>query len=440
MIQSLLVSMGNMLWSTPLLVFVTGTAVIGTVLLKGLQFTKFAGSWKLILADSGSGQKSGEMTGLQAFLKVLNIGLGNGSLAGVATAIHMGGPGAVFWIFILGLVFMILRFIEVFLATSFISTGLSLTGPFLYLSKVPGGKFLPTIYAIFCLCYAFSAGNAMQCNSISMAITTILPVSAYVVGGLLSLFMVYLFLGGSKRIIKISQYVVPVKVILFFITCGGVLLYNIFSIPAALILVIKSAFSSQALGGAAIGYSVQQAFKFGLLRVINATEAGIGTAAVVYGSADVKSPVESGLTAMIGNFICSNIVCFMVGLSIVVTGVYKTGLNGSALTSAAFQTTFGTSGGWVVAFLSLLFGMGVFVAYSYVGMQCWLFLTNNRFQPVFVALFTVVAFIGANIDIKVVWAAVDIVNGCCLLVNLYGISMLFPYIKRNVECYFEGRC
>lgn len=437
MFQSLLVQIGNVIWGAPLLTFVVGTALVMTAILKGIQFTQFFNGWRLIFATQDTqGAQVGEMTSLQAFLKVLNIGLGNGSLAGVATAIYAGGPGAAFWIFVIGLLVMVVRFAEVFLATSFTPTGKVLAGPFLYLSKVPGGSFLPFIYAVFCLCYSFAGGNAMQCNSISMAITSMVTVPTYVIGIGLMVFMLYLFMGGSSRIIKLSQYLVPIKVVLFFLTCGGVLLYHALLIPYALKLIFKAAFTTTAVKGAAIGIGMQQAFRMALLRVVNATEAGIGTAAVVYGNAQVKSPVESGMTAMIGNFICSNLVCFMVGLSIVVTGVYNTGLNGTALTSAAFQTTFGSFGGWVVALLSLLFGMGVFVAYSYVGMQCWLFLTNNRFKAIFVLLFTAMAFVGSIIDISIVWAAVDIVNGCALLVNLYGIICLIPYIKQNVELYF----
>ena len=439
MFQSLLVQIGNVLWSAPLLIFVVGAAVVVTVMLKGIQFTHFMSSWKLIFAQEQGEKKAGEITSLQAFFKVLNIGLGNGSLAGVATAIYAGGPGAAFWIFVIGLLVMIIRFAEVFLATSFPSTGKVLAGPFLYLSKVPGGSFLPVIYAIFCLGYAFTAGNAMQCNSITMAVTSMVHLPTYVMGMVLAIFMIYLFMGGSERVVKSSQYLVPIKVMLFFVTCGGVLLYHAALIPAALSLIIKAAFTGIAVKGAVVGVGMQQAFRMGLLRVINATEAGIGTAAVVYGNTNVKSPVESGLIAMIGNFICSNLVCFMVALAIIVTGVCETGLNGTALTGAAFQTTFGVVGGWIAALLSLLFGIGVFVAYSYVGMQCWLFLTNNRFSFVFVALYALVAFVGSIIDISVVWAAVDIVNGCALLVNLYGILYLLPHIKKNVELFLLAR-
>ena len=439
MFQSLLVQIANILWSAPLLIFVVGAAVATTVMLKGLQFTHFFSSWKLIFAQEQGENKSGEMTSLQAFFKVLNIGLGNGSLAGVATAIYAGGPGAAFWIFVIGLLVMIIRFAEVFLATSFPSGGNVLAGPFLYLSKVPGGSFLPVVYAVFCLGYAFTAGNAMQCNYITMAVTSVFSVSSYVMGIVLAVFMIYLFMGGSQKIIKSSQYLVPIKVLLFFVTCGGVLLYHASLIPAALALIFKAAFTGVAVKGAVVGVGMQQALRMGLLRVVNATEAGIGTAAVVYGNTNVKNPVESGLIAMIGNFICSNLVCFMVALSIVVTGVCETGLNGTALTGAAFQTTFGVFGGWVAALLSFLFGVGVFVAYSYVGMQCWLFLTNNRFSFVFVGLYAVVAFVGSIIDISVVWAAVDIVNGCALLVNLYGILCLLPYIKKNTELLLSNR-
>lgn len=433
MLQELLLQCRDVLWGTPLLVFVIGTGVITTVALNFLQFRTFFSSWKLIFAEQDS---SGELSPLQAFLNALSASLGNGSIAGIATAIHAGGPGAGFWIFIIGFFGMILRFAEVYLATSFSTlslTGRVLGGPFLYLSKIPAGRYLPTFYAGCCLLYALTSGNAMQCNSITMALTHMVPaLSMWVVGAVLTLFVLYVLLGGAQRIVKVSDYIVPLKVGLFFITCIGVLLYHWANIIPAIILMVKAAFDPRAIMGGAVGLTVQHVFRLSLTRTINASEAGLGTAAVMYGATGSKQPLNDGLSAMLGTFISTNLVCTMIALSIVASGVWDSGANGSALTVAAFQTVFGPIGGWIVTTLSILFGIGVFVAYGFVGRQCWLFLSNDRYPQVFTLLFTACALWGSVADISSVWAAIDIANAACLLVNLFGILWLLPFMRGQV--------
>jgi AGCS family alanine or glycine:cation symporter len=266
-----------------------------------------------------------------------------------------------------------------------------------------------------------------------MALTQVIPsLSPWIIGIVLTCFVAYILLGGASRIAKISSFIVPLKVGLFFVSCTAVLLYHWAELVPALILIVKSAFNPQAFAGAAVGVTVQQLFSSSLTRTINASEAGLGTAAVIYGSAGSKNPLKDGLSAMLGTFISANLVCTMVALSIVVSGAWQTNANGAALTSAAFQTAFGFAGGWIVTALTLLFGIGVFVAYGFIGRQCWLFLTKDRFEHVFTILFSVCALWGSIADVSVVWAAIDIVNGGCLLINLFGILWLLPYIKAQV--------
>lgn len=434
MLQDLLLQVRDLIWGLPLLCFVVGTGVIATAALGGIQFRNFFSSWKLIFAKQDG--ISGDLNPLQAFLKALSASLGNGSIAGIATAIHTGGPGAAFWIFFIGFLGMILRFCEVYLSTSFSTiskTGRVLGGPFLYLSKVPGGSFLPYLYALFCLGYSFSSGCSMQCNSMSMAITEMVPsLSVFVIGVVLTAFTFYLLAGGAKRIVKASDMIVPLKVILFFFTCTGVLLYYWAELIPALMLMVKAAFNPQAFAGGIVGLTVQQVFRLSLTRCINASEAGLGTAAVIYGSTGSKHPLNNGLSAMLGTFISTNLVCFMIALSIVASGAWRNGANGSALTSEAFQSVFGAFGGWVVALLSVLFGMGVLIAYGFVGRQCWLFLTHDRYENVFKVLFCIAAFWGSIADVSVVWAAIDLANAGCLLMNLFAILWLLPYMRSHI--------
>lgn len=432
MFQEIILHVRDFVWGLPLLAFIISTGIITTITLNFLQFRTFFSSWKLIFAKQDT---SGELSPFQAFLNALSTSLGNGSIAGMATAIHAGGPGAGFWIFIIGLFGMVLRFAEVYLATSFSTvslTGRILGGPFLYLTKIPGGRYLPTFYAGSCLLYALTSGNAMQCNSISMALTHMVPsLSLWTVGIVLTIFVLYVLLGGAQRIVAVSDYIVPVKVGLFFVTCIGVLVYHWANIIPAILLMIKGAFAPQAVMGGAVGLTVQHIFRLSLTRTINASESGLGTAAIMYGATGSKTPLNDGLSAMLGTFISTNLVCTMVALSLIASGVWDSGANGSALTVAAFQTVFGSFGGWIITLLSIVFGVGVFVAYGFVGRQCWLFLTNDRFEHVFTVLFTLCALWGSVANITSVWAAIDIANAACLIINLFAILWLLPFIRSH---------
>jgi len=441
MFSQLINELRNVIWGTPLLGFVVGTGILTTVGLGFVQFRKFITGTKLVLGGGSDATATvGEISPLQAFLNALSASLGNGAIAGIATAIHSGGPGAAFWVFFIGFIGMVLRFAEVFLATSFSSissTGRVLGGPFLYLARVPGGTFLPTFYAFACLSYGFSSGCAMQCNSISTALNEVVGIPLAVIACALVALTLYVLLGGAHRIIAVSTAIVPFKVGLFFVSCTGVLLYHWAAIIPAIGLIFKAAFAPQAVMGGAVGLSVQHVFRLSLTRTINASEAGLGTAAVIYGSTGSKNPINDALSAMIGTFISTNLVCTMVALTIVASGAWQSGETGSALTAVAFQTAFGSIGGWIVSLLSILFGIGVLVAYGFVGRQCWLFLTNDRFEQGFTVLFCAFAFWGSLADVSVVWASVDIVNAACLIVNLFAILWLLPYMRSHVMPLFQ---
>lgn len=433
MLQDLLISIRDVVWGLPLLCFILGVGITATVGLYFLQFRKFFSSWKLILAPSAG--VTGEINPLQAFLKALSTSLGNGALAGIAVAMHVGGPGAALWIFLFGFVAMILRFSEVFLSTSFSGiskTGRILGGPFLYLQKIPGGNYLPYVYAFMCLCYSFFSGTAMQCNSIVGSLTEVVIISPWLIATVLTAFILYTLLGGSARIVKANSIIVPVKVILFFFFCTGVLLYHWAALPAAFLLIFKAAFNPQAVAGSVAGLSIMNVVSTSLTKVINASEAGLGTAGVIYGSTGKTDPLNKSLSAMLGTFISVNLVCSMVALSIVVSGSLASGHTGAALTSVAFQSAFGAFGAWVVTLLSVLFGIGVFIGYGFVGRQCWFFLTEDRFGHVFTFLFCAVSFWGAVADVSVVWATIDLVNAGNLIINLSAILYLLPFIRSKI--------
>ncbi len=420
--------------------FIALVAVITTVSLKFVQFRYFFTSWKIALGGSKEVAKTGtksDMSPFQAFLNALNVGIGNGCLAGVATAIHTGGPGAAFWMFCAGFLEMALRFAEVFLSVSFAKLARTtskavLGGPFLYIDKLPFGKTLAYVYAAACLFYGLISGNAMQCNSISSAIQHTTGFPSWSVAAVLTAFVIYVMFGGAKRIVKVADAIIPFKVALFFISITIVLVYYWAALIPALRLIFVSAFCPQAAFGAGLGMSVQRMMSTSILRTVNASEAGLGTAGVFYGNTSSSNPFNDGLTGMLSTFMSINVVAMLVSLALVAGGMWNGTYDGAPLVIQTYQSVFGVAGGYIVTVLSIIFGLGVFVPYGYITRQCWLYLTGGRFGQFFTFVFAGVSCLGALMKIGLVWSIVDIAVTCLLAINLSAILLLLPFIRKQI--------
>lgn len=431
--------LGTLVWGWPLVIFVSGAAIYMTLAFRAVQFRYFFKAWKYVLFPEKS-EHQGEdyITPLQAFVNTLSASIGNGSAAGMATAMYSGGPGAAFWIFVLGFFNMAIRFAEVCASTSITNEsamGALRGGPMVYLSLVRGGSFLPTLYAFFALGLAFITGNAMQCNSMRLGIERMTGVEAPYIALLLFSFMLYVMLGGANRIIRVSDKIVPVKVGLFFIATLCVLGYHWQSIIPALAIILKSAFTLKALGGGVAGHTMQEAIRFGMSRSLNATESGLGTAGILFGATGSKHPVRSGIMSMVSTFISNHLVCFMLMLVYVASGVWDSGLTSTPLTIAAYKTVFGDLGGWIVTFLSVTFGMGVLVAYAYIGRECWMYLTRGRYEWLYTIIYCFMALFGALSQVSLIWNMTDLINAGLVTINLYGLLAVLPRLTRALHDY-----
>jgi len=432
--------LNDIVWSWPLIIFFVFVAIVATITLNFLQVRYFLKSWKLVLAPRERNiDIAADMSPFQAFINALSTSIGNGSLAGMATAVHEGGPGAAFWIFILGFFELPIRFCEVYLSNAFNQGGSSITtgGPMAYLKHVPGGVILPAFYALFCLLLSFTSGNAMQANSVTIGIKNLINLNPYIIASLLTLFVVYILCGGARRIVKFSEAIVPVKVGLFFISALLLLIYHSPNLLNALKIIVVSAFDPQAVKGAIIGTTIQSAIRFGMSRPVNATEIGLGTAAVFFGSTGSKNPVENGILSMVSAFISNYLVCFVLALLIVVTGVWTSDMTSITLTTAAYQTLYGTFANQIIAILSVAFGIGVLVSYTYIGQECWNYLTGNRWKWVFGAIYAAAAFGGSLAKVQIVFDSIDIVNAGLLALNLFAILWLMPKTSEAVRNYMK---
>lgn len=442
-INELAIRVSDWIWGWPLIAIFVIVGAVATVFLNFVQFKYFIKSWKLVLFPDKSEttlSNNAQMTSFQAFINTLGTSTGNGSIAGIGTAIYAGGPGAAFWILVAGIFAMVLRFMEVFLATYVIGKYNFRTakgGPLVYLHLVPGGAFLPYVYCAFLLLYGLTSGNAMQANSIGLGLSrasngAIAPIYVAIA---LTLFVVYVLMGGAKRILQISDKLVPFKVAIFIVSSVTVLLYHSAGILDALALIWQGAFTPAALGGAAVGITVQQAIRSGVARSLNAHEAGLGVAGTFFGATNSKEPINDSIMSILGAFISSYVVCFMVALCIVVSGVWNNGLNSTALTISAFNTVFGMYGGWVVTFCAASFGLGVMVSFAFIVHECWVFLSGGRFNKMAYLLYAAITFLGTLAKVDLIWNTNDIVNGLMLLINLYGMVWFLPVIRESLNKY-----
>lgn len=418
----------------PLLIFVATGALIYTIALRGIQFRYFLRGWYETLSSNGT-NSAGDMTPLQAFINTLGASIGNGSIAGVATAVYAGGPGSLLWLLVFGFIMMAIRFAEVYVSTlygeRYAGTRSTLGGPMLYLQDVPGGSYIAWLYAVSCVFFGLIVGNAVQTNSISLAMTSTLDIPVWPIGIMVFCFVAYLLFGGASRIVTIADMVVPIKVVVFFASAFFIIAYHISALPHALKLIFQGAFDPQALVGAALGATVFQAMRFGLTRSVMATESGLGTIAILFGFTGSTEPLRSALMGMIGTFV-STLVCFLVGLCIVMSGVWSSGLTSIALTLAAYKTVFGVASGALVSFLAITFGTGVLVAYAYITRAAFLYITKGRYEQIFIALYCGAAFLGAVMNAQTIFAAGDIPQALLLALNVYGLLALLPRVRSQI--------
>lgn len=423
----------SLLAGWPLMIYVAVICTLCTILLHGIQIRHLSTAIRLIFfpKKKSVSVSEGDMTPTQAFVNTLSTNLGNGTIAGMATAIYAGGPGAALWFMVCSFLLMSVRYAEVFVSALYGNkeTSATIGGPMLYLKSMPFGNVLAYMYAILCFFYGIIGGGAIQSNSIGLSLQMACNIPTFVTAITMGIFVLYVGFGGAHRVVKLSGYLVPIKVGLFFGSAAIILLYHVTAIPAALWLMITSAMNPATAHAALIGVTLQQTIQYGLMRSVFASESGLGTAAILFGSTGKVRPAESALMGMMSTFV-SGIVCFILALCIVVTGMWSSGLTSTALTVATFNTTFGSFGGVIVSTLSIIFGLGVTVAYAYIVRACWLMIFPVKYEYGYVLLYALATALGGIGQVSVVWQLGDIVQALMLFVNLFAL-LTFVYTLRG---------
>ena len=437
---------GDFVWGPYLLIpLLLLTGLFLTIRLRGIQFRKLWHSLYVALIVRREKGAEGDISHFQALMTALAATVGTGNIVGVATAIATGGPGALFWMWMTGLVGMATKFSEALLSVKYRVTderGEQCGGPMYYLAngiRWRGlGKTLGWLFALFAVCASFGIGNMVQSNSVAHALNSSFQVPVWVTGLILAVAAGLVILGGIKSIGRFTGVFVPVMIAAYMLGCGLVLILFAGRIPEALGLVFEGAFSGTAAAGGFAGAAVRQAIRFGVARGIFSNESGLGSAGIAAAAAQTKEPVRQALVSMTQTFIDTIVVCSFTGLAILVTGGWQEGLNGAALTQFAFAHGLpGEWGGWIVAVCLSMFAFSTMLGWSYYGEKSIEYLLGERFILPYRIVFIVAIFFGAIRSLDFVWGLSDVMNGLMALPNLVGLLLLSGVIARETRDFFQ---
>ncbi|HQI38363.1 MAG TPA: sodium:alanine symporter family protein, partial [Spirochaetota bacterium] len=370
-------------WGTPLIILLLGTGIYLTILLKGLQFrTLFSSLYLALIKRKEYDAHPGDISHFQALMTALSATVGTGNIAGVASAIAIGGPGALFWMWLTGLFGMATKYSEAVLAVKYREVdalGTMSGGPMYYIEKGLKNKWLAFIFALFAACAAFGTGNIIQSNSVAEAMHATFNVPSWVTGIFLLMITYLVIMGGIKSIAKAASAIVPFM-ILFYIIVGTVILILFYkNIPHAFTLIFVHAFTPVAAAGGFAGAGVKMAMQMGVSRGLLSNESGLGSSPIAAAAAKTDEPVRQALVSMTQTFIDTIIVCTFTGLVILVTGAWETGKTAAALTEHAFSMGLpGTWGGIVVSISLIFFAYSTILGWSYYGEKAIEYIAGER--------------------------------------------------------------
>ena len=438
----------GIVWGPPMVIAILGVGIFLMFRLAWMPVRKTAYGFSL-LWKGRTGQGGGDITPFSALMTSLSATIGTGNIVGVATAIALGGPGALFWMWMTALVGMATKYAEAVLGVHYRETdasGKRIGGPMYYIKNGLGQKWvwMGFAFAFFGTITAFGIGNMVQSNAIADALDNqgIQPIYSSIV---LTVLVGIVLIGGITRIAKWASSLVPTMAVLYVTAGLIVLLAHITEIPAAIATIVSSAFTGTAASGGFAGAAVWAAIRFGVARGIFSNEAGLGSAPIAHAAAKTDNPVRQGHIAMLGTFIDTLVVCSITGLAIVVTGVWTTGETGADLTTMAFQATLPGSEYILIAGL-IVFGFTTILGWSYYGEKCWQHIFGLKAILLYRVLYLVSVFLGpmallwrggAEEGINLIWLVSDVFNALMALPNLVALVLLSPVIVRLTREYYS---
>lgn len=446
-ISSIVGKINSFLWDFALLFLLCGTGIYFTIRLKFVQIAKFKDGWNrtfggLSLRGKAAGKEG--MSSFQSLATAVAAQVGTGNLAGAATALIAGGPGAIFWMWLSAFFGMATIFVEASLGQQYktvTESGNAIGGPAYYIKaafKGPFGKFLAGLFAIFIILALGFMGNMVQSNSISGAFVNAFPqIKPIYIGIACALVAAFIFIGGLKRIASFAEKTVPIMALFYIIGSVIILIMNIKNLPSSIVLIFTSAFNPQAVIGGGLGIGVQQAMRYGVARGLFSNEAGMGSTPHAHALAKVKHPCEQGVVAMIGVFFDTFIVVTLTALVILSSDILQTKiypldtvsaipetLKGVGLPQAAFSNGFGFFGVVFVAVCLLFFAFTTIIGWYFFGEQNVKYLFGEKAVKVYAVLVVGFILLGSVLKVDLVWDLADCFNGLMVIPNLLGILAL----------------
>lgn len=437
--------LNGVVWGVPMLILILGTGLFLMVALRGMPLLRIVMGFRLMWRGREKGDAStGDVSPFQALMTCLSATVGTGNIAGVATAIFLGGPGALFWMWCTALVGMATKYSEIVLAVHYREKderGEYIGGP-MYAIKNGLSKswaWLGFAFAVFGGLAGFGIGNMVQSNSMAEVMESSFHIERWVTGLVTTVIVALVILGGIKRIAKVSASLVPFMCVGYVLMSLVVLGIYVDRIPAAFTLIFTHAFTPSAATGGFAGAAVMMAMQYGVARGIFSNEAGLGTGGIAQAAGTTNSPVRSGLIGMIGTFIDTIIICSMTGLTIICSGVWTSGAKGASLSAAAFESALPGVGAYLLAIALLIFTFTTILGWSYYGEKCWIYLAGRKTVLPFRILWVLAVFGGAVFQLDFVWLLADTLNALMAIPNLIALLLLSPVVIKLTKDYFDRK-
>ena len=440
-IESILSAIDSFIWGAPLLILLSGTGLYLTLRLGFIQIRYLPRALGYLFKKDKGGK--GDVSSFAALCTALAATIGTGNIVGVATAVQAGGPGAIFWMWLVALLGMATKYAECLLAVKYRvrdKNGFMAGGPMYYIERGLGIKWLAKLFALFGVMVAFfGIGTFPQVNAITHAMQDTFNIPVLVTAIIVTLLVGLIILGGVKRIATASSVIVPFMAILYVTTSLVIILLNIEKVPDAISLIIYSAFDPQAALGGAIGFTVMKAIQSGVARGIFSNESGLGSAPIAAAAAQTREPVRQGLISMTGTFLDTIIVCTMTGIVLVLTGAWNNPeLAGATVTNYAFAQGLGTSIGATIVTVGLLFfAFTTILGWCYYGERCFVYLVGIRGVKLYRLAYIVLVGLGSFLHLNLIWIISDIVNGLMAFPNLIALIGLRKIVIEETKDYFQ---
>ena len=427
-------------WGVPLLVLLVGTGILLTVRLRGIQVTMLGHALRETFARSRENEM-GDISHFKALMIALAATIGTGNIIGVATAISVGGPGALFWMWVTAAVGMATKYGEGVLAVKYRvvdENGEMAGGPMYYLERGLGQKWLGVLFALFGAIASFGIGNTVQANAVSGNLKEALGIDPLLTGVVLAACTAAVIIGGVKKIGNVAAVMVPVMAVVYVLGCLAILVRFAGEVPAAFALVFSDAFTGTAATGGFVGATVMLAIQKGVSRGVFSNESGLGSAPIAAAAAKTNEPCQQALVSMTGTFIDTIIVCTMTGLVLIVTGAWHSGTEVAALTKSAFDIGLpGNAGGFIVSFGIIFFAYSTILGWAYYGEKCMEYLAGVRAVLPYRLIYSVSVAVGATVKLDLVWNFADVMNGLMAIPNLIGLVGLSGVIVAETNRFLK---